>query len=149
MDKFDPGKCGDCPMIKHFFDEIEGAQEHSQRLADSLMSQVVDDIVAPMVYAQMEQIQMETMLHDEGIDSPRKLASGIRKRLSKTLDETDNFVEERRLAAESLKYQCSGPLKMRARKAGREITATICNSPSLPLGEGCDPIHTHRKLDQE
>lgn len=42
---------------------------------------------------------------------------------------------------------CEGPLKMRARQAGRIITATVCNSSDNSFGNNVETANVNRQLD--
>lgn len=68
----------------------------------------------------------------------------LRKRAGEMNSMLGKIQELSQARVSALTDGCTGPLKMRASKGGRVITATVCVSPSIPNGSSIEKIDVNR-----
>lgn len=149
MSDINLGNCERCPTVMLLLSESERAKHFSATLAEQAMAPELDDILAPMMFEAIGEND-ETILDGldgEPIANPADLAKALRKStgviMGKIEDHSDQLVDD----AAELSANCLGPLKMHAAKAGRKIMATVCNSPAISNGVGCEHVHIFRTTE--
>lgn len=147
MEEFYSGNCSDCPLVKQNLQEISGIEAGNQDAAEHVMSSGFD-FAMEKAYESITSFGNTAVVGLSGnlLESDAEFTAEIRKGIAQKMDETEEEAEKLMRFTKSMIENCEGPLKMRARKAGRIITVTVCSSLDAPFGDNCEATHVNRKL---
>lgn len=147
MTEFNLGNCGSCPKVLECLESAEATRKFTGRMAEEAMSPEFDEVFAPALFGMFDGEVVSGLRGPSGqpFDSPAELAAFLRKNVGNLADYIDKQSEEELSEAAQLVDGCEGPLKMRATKAGRQIVATICNSPGQSDGSSCEEVFIARQ----
>lgn len=144
------GNCAGCPKVLELIEAAETTQNFTGHMAEEAMALEFDELFTPAMFNMFDAVDGVGLVGPNGeqINTPGELAVMLRKNIGKLANYIDNQADEKLEAAAKLVQECDGPLKMRASKAGRQIVATICNSPCLPTGPTCEEVYITRHSNQ-
>ncbi len=146
MSELCTGNCDGCPDVVYAI----GIDESMKNMAETIEKSVVDDsfdsAVAPAIFESLKQAGIIDPEVDgvEEVASPENIAKGLRIGAAQMLDNIELARDEATKGISILTQGCLGPLTMRAAKAGRTITVTVCNSPQLPDGRAPGMVEVRR-----
>ena len=138
-------KCIDCPKILHAFADITDADEVASEVSEAVMSippEVEREFVEELLKGPISEL-----IRANGINNPDDLQN---KMLEDTLKLLETVEDERDITVQFVEQQtqdCEGPMKMRAKRNGQVVTATVCMSPENEQGFGCEDVHLERNSD--
>jgi hypothetical protein len=145
------GNCSTCPNAISLNEHLEAASNIASQMVsgafempiDEVGASLYEDVVLPGVSEGMTLVDPIT---GKEIHTPQDAQEAFRTLITSTIERQDHHVEELTENLCKLVNSCSnGPLKMRATKAGRVITATVCTSGIIPLGDSTEEsVHIHR-----
>lgn len=140
------GKCAECPVISLFLEEATQIQTANQVAAESVMSNGFD-MAMNLVYDTLQAHIGISGIEGETVDSADQFTLQMRKSIASKMNEVDESAEEIHQTVEKILSHCEGPLKMRAKKAGKIITATVCCSTEIELGISREPVGIDRRTE--
>ena len=146
----DVGQCGSCPNVIKCIAAIKMehrvSYETLSNSADPRIEQSVDDIFESAKASGFLSI-LEHVSELEIVDGDSML-SAMRSVAVNQADDSDEMIKEALLDLEVMTMDCDGPIKMRAKKSGRVVTATICNSPQAYDGLSSEEVYVRRDYDR-
>lgn len=148
MSKVVCGNCGECPAVMHLVSSIE----HYDAAADALVERVMDPEIETKISRTMQEFSKDgkkvVVLGPKGevLESPEEVGKSMRMQGGDHLEYLDKERAEAVAEINELTANCPSPLKMRATKAGQQVTATVCMSPAVPTGTvNCEQSHVVRR----
>ncbi len=128
-------RCNDCPIAQMIDNQITDMKCESEDMSSQAMGEDIQDEMVELL------LQMEDI---EPAEARRLVAGDIgkfRQMVARMLDEMDDAIEHKQLKLDLLKYDCPGPLTMRARDhLGRMVTARVCGSQIHNEDDGMDDV---------
>jgi len=141
----DLSNCAKCLDVKQCIDEsVKLAKENEKRVRAALDPRI--DRQADQVFEAMSNADLEVLkeLSGSSIIDGASLVVACRQITAEWVEAKDELIEANSKKIESLTTGCEGPLIMRARKSGRVVTATICNSPTKLDGAATETVLLQR-----
>lgn len=127
--------CAECFYVQGSVGIVEQTDTLKHALVSGALDGNVDTVVAPAVAEAINEMIQQG--YDAGHDTPptgEEIAVEIRQNTAGVVDKLDVARDLVVRATNGATERCTGPLKMRAKKAGQVITATVCANPILPQG---------------
>ncbi len=152
--EFELGPCARCPNAQHILNQIQRASKLANEAAEAALDMPFDE-VSEMIFGTIEPLLERgdiPPVHPSGIaiDSPEAVEKAIRDMSLSMIGAQDEHVDELKTELTDLLAGCKeGPLKMRATKAGRTVTATVCVSSALPTGQYPEEVFIRRTTDRK
>jgi hypothetical protein len=143
MIEFDPGNCGNCQMVEFCTTTVAYLEASMQDVVVDAMSSGLDEF-AEQLYSQFDGPLEIPEDAEATLTTADGFAAEIRKRLGAKVQQGETDIKGLKVRSELLVSGCQGPLKMRAKKNGRTITATVCTSSSLADGDTTEPTMINR-----
>jgi len=142
----DLGNCAKCPDVKHCVNEKVSLGIISGLSIRTALDPQLDE-EADQVFELIKKTNLLEAIKEVSsspITDGASLVVAYRQIVAQDVSLIDELIEASGQKIESLTTGCEGPLIMRARKAGRVVTATICNSPSKLDGSSDETVHLQR-----
>ncbi|MCA9347440.1 hypothetical protein KC930_02545 [Candidatus Saccharibacteria bacterium] len=140
-------RCSKCPIAEIERSAIAMEQERYRQLLDEAFSSEIDDEILEIVSQDGHPFMqlINEFLRLDGTEIAEEIAVAIRKSYAEFIDFVDHHREIHEARLQTLVTGCEGPLCMRAKKAGRVVTVTVCNSPSMYDGHTeSETVHIQR-----
>jgi len=140
--------CRKCPIIQRELAEIARYEAFKQKIIDMAFDpKLVEQ--AEVVFPLLSHPEFRGLLSQMGIDvdlrDHEELVVEARQSYAAFLEHLEVRIGSREENIAQLTIACSNPLRMRGTKAGRVVTATLCNSPELFDGlTDSEPVHIQR-----
>lgn len=139
MSEFCKRNCANCPAVNDLEKDCDKITQQARRLEETSFDETIDTVMAPAVFENIQDRDTRIMMIDanDNIElvepsSPEDIALSARMTAASFLRYLDSEKERFVQRANEITAECDGPLKMRATKAGRRVTVTVCNSPKAP-----------------
>jgi len=127
--------------------EIDTIDDFTSSLSEGYMSLSPDD-ERDLSEALLHGTPIGKLLQETGIDDVDTFVETNRTNILEVLDQGDEKRQKAVDEIESYTASCAdGPLKMRAKKAGQVITATVCLSPDNDPGRSCERVYVDRRSE--
>ncbi len=128
-------KCADCPVVSVILAAAEELDE-TARIKSEVALDVSFDEISQEIFSRLPKglTPVDTRRMTQ-INEPNELADSLRELAVDQIDALHSMADAERKDVQTLTNEClDGPLKMRATKAGRIITVTVCGSALAPDG---------------
>lgn len=145
MSKYELGPCGSCTQVQECLVRLASAATFNHLFTEFAMGPELADHAGHLFETIGNLGMLEQMAHLDGapIESSEDLVRVFRRSSAEILEQSDEKTEADEAFLKTLTTDCEGPLKMRATKAGRTITATVCNSPQAAVGVQQETVVIH------
>ncbi len=146
MNEYPCGNCPECPLVAEFVENADGLRDGAEAIGTAALGEDVEQI-AEQVFETIP--EGAALLGPDGeirpVESPEDLITAMRASTTSVLEDMDARRERDKENIDFLTKNCGGPLKMRAEKAGKLVTVTVCMSPKAPEGEATEEATVHRE----
>jgi hypothetical protein len=136
---FELGKCAECPQIQDILKLMDSINEDLMMSAQRALDPTIDDRKDKLLAI----VQLTTNITDQ---RPRNYLTGeeiitsddailsYRQYIARLIEQNEELRDSIKADCEASIDHCDGPLTMQSEKAGRKITAIVCNSPVIDDG---------------
>lgn len=140
------GKCADCPGIGGMIEIDRSLQRAEQEIQEQAFDKALDTEIAPQLYDYLAEngVLVGDLGDSEPVASPEELAVMLRRNAGSILESIAHNRERLSEDVTNVTRNCSGPLKLRAKKAGRQVLVTLCDNPIAPRGDSVEPVRVTR-----
>jgi hypothetical protein len=146
----DCGKCSECPVVLGILEVAERYSDMARETDEQAMDLPIDEISQSMFGQVAEARESGAVVLDpitmSEITEPADIAASMRMQSVQFSEDLDGQAERAKHVAQEMANICQeGPLKMRAKRAGRTITVTVCANSLQPDGTlPHEPTVVHR-----